>query len=283
MATATPTNSHSSRPRRLSMTSIPAVAELISKVLDVENSGSYLLSTLYEGVVLYGRHGPPDPVDFPQAAEYRRRRDEAAQAVFEAAGHGRPEFSPTAWSEFLLNFPARFGGFLAHCRELIDLTESLDLVLDPPDVPTSQRLSPLLVQRVQDAVSHVHPSIYGEDGLGFFRGTEMNVPDRFWQALDQVTQWRRLVEAAKQTPPVDKTEGWTLDSLAEEAQVSVKTMQSICEKASITRPKRGGHSFTFGRKEVRAMIAVCTFPNRPAWCKAKANLTLLLAKHGFAV
>lgn len=270
-------------PKLRPMTDIPEVAALRDKVFDFENAGFVLLGDLREAESLYARFGQPKLIDHPASAVRREELHRKLEAAYAAKGEECPVLCGSAWSYFLDEFPSHFAKFHVLGDDVIAISEPLEFVLDTPDTALAQRMTPQLIRHVRQAMSHVHPSVWGEEGMGFFRWSVMQLPASFAPALEEVAGWRLQIEAAKQPPPVSKEGGWTLDDLAEGSGVSVKTLQSICKEAGIARPRRGQHSFAFGRKQVRAMIRACVYPNRPAWCRAQEKLTVLLAAQGFAV
>jgi hypothetical protein len=130
----------------------------------------------------------------------------------------------------------------------------VDLTLDSEEVPTTQRLATHIELRVQEAMSHVHPSMYGSDGLGFFRASEVGVPQRFMAALESIATGRHLLECARQQPRERKPRGWTAYELRTVGGIGVTTFNDTCDRAGVERPKGGRHDHRFQMCEVRLLI-----------------------------
>lgn len=251
------------------MTDIPSVSALRDKVLEFENAGIRLLSDLHEAATLHSRFGQPTAIDFPAWADRRRATDDAIRSKYSAAGEECPALPTSAWCEFLEGFPSVFTSFHALGIDAIKLSEPLEFVVDSPDTAVGQRMVPQLIRLLRQAMSHVHASVYGEDGMGFFRLKESNVPASFGPALQEVAGWRMQIEAAKQPPPLRRANGWSGVDLKKIGGIKDGVFIRMCEKACVKRAKSGnGVAHRFTRSNVIKLIAVGRASRNSLWIQA---------------
>ncbi|MCW5769964.1 MAG: hypothetical protein KIT19_14910 [Phycisphaeraceae bacterium] len=254
-----------SGPRLRPMTDIPSVAALRDNVLEFENAGFCLLAELHEAATLYSRFGQPHPIDFPACADRRRAMEEEIRSKYSAAGEECPALPISAWCEFLEEFPAILSTFHRLGRGILEAGESLDFVIDAPEVPVTQRLIPALKGLTRQAMSHVHPVVYGEDGMGFFRQSAVPIPEKFAPLLEEIVGWRMLLEAAKQPPRQRWPTGVTARVLKDVGHLGNTTFIEMCDDAGVKRGESGSHAHRFQRADIRKLITVGRASKRQKW------------------
>lgn len=236
------------------MTDIPEVAAVRDKVIEFENAGYRLLCDLSEASRIWSRFGRPKPIDFPNYADQRRALDETIRASFVSQGEECPALPVSAWSEFLEDFPDIYGSVLRHAEDALTVSPSVDVVIDQPETPVTQRLIPQLNSAIRSARMHIHPGAFGDDGMGFFRLDTMQVPKQFAEDLLEVVRLRVLLEAARQPPRQRKPTGWTAAELKHIGGIGATTFIAICDAADVERGGPGSHSHRFQRREVVKLI-----------------------------
>ncbi|MBX3361134.1 MAG: hypothetical protein KF912_06385 [Phycisphaeraceae bacterium] len=252
-------------PKLRPMTDIPLVAALRDKVIEFENAGYRLLSKLHEAESLYTRFGRPESIDFPACADRRRAMEDAVRSTYGAAGEECPVYSQRPWCEFLEEFPVILSTFHGLGQGILQASEPLDYVIDGPEVPVTQRLIPALKGLTRQAMSHVHPVVYGEDGMGFFRQSAVPIPAKFAPLLDEIVAWRMLLEAAKQPPRQGWPTGVTARVLKEVGHIGDTTFIDMCNEAGVKRGKSGSHAHRFRRADIRKLIAAGRASERQKW------------------
>lgn len=254
-----------SSPKLRPMTDIPSVAALRNKVVEFENAGYRLLTELHEAATLYSRFGRPEAIDFPACADRRRAMDDAIRSKYIGAGVECPALPTSAWCEFLEEFPAILSTFHRLGKGMLEASEPLDYVIDAADVPVTQRLIPALKGLARQAMSHVHPVIFGEDGMGFFRQSAMPIPTKFAPLLEEIVAWRMLLEAAKQPPRQRWPTGVTARVLKDVGHIGDTTFIEMCERAGVERGGSGSHAHRFQRSVIRKLIVVGRASKRQKW------------------
>lgn len=230
---------------------IPAVAKVQKQIISVECAGLALNRVLHEARDLSHRIGMPSAFEFRAAKTPPKGRKTTKKKT------KTPEPPASSlWADLLVEFVHWYGVFIHECEELRRMLVEVDLTLDSEEVPTTQRLATQIELRVREAMSHVHPSMYGSDGLGFFRASEVGVPPRFMAALESIATGRHLLECARQQPRERKPVGWTAKELKQIGGIGDTTFCEMCKDAEVKRGGSGSHDHRFTGRDVKVLIRV---------------------------